>query len=47
MWFLLLPVRLALAISLYTIGIFFLLTIVGIPVGLACFALARGLLAPR
>lgn len=46
-WILLLPARVMLTLCLYTVGLFFLLTIVGIPVGLTCFALARELLVFR
>lgn len=46
-WIVLFPVRLLLAVCLYAIGLCFMLTIVGIPIGLTCFSLARELTVVR
>lgn len=46
-WLVLFPMRIMLAVCFYTIGLLFLLTIIGIPIGLTCFGIARELLTPR
>jgi uncharacterized membrane protein YccF (DUF307 family) len=42
-WLLLFPIRFLAAIAVYALGVVCCLTIVGIPVGLACFSLVRDL----